>query len=296
MLIANLLNPKLDYVFKRLFGHAGNEDITKKLLSCITNEKYSKIELDCNPILEKDLLDDKIGILDIKAILDDNTSCDIEMQVVDHKNIVKRMLFYWSKLYYSSIKSGDKYSDLKRTIVILFSNFNLDVLKDIKKYYTKWQIREDENTQIVLTDDFVFYIIEIDKIANTTNHTELDDWVNFINNPEETIDMENKELKKAKDELEKISQDERERYLADLREKYIRDQLEIEETGYAKGLQAGIEQGIKQGIEQGIERGIEQNKIETAKVLLSKGLSVEEIFEITGLSKKQIEKLMSEQK
>lgn len=65
--------------------------------------------------------------------------------------------------------------------------------------------------------------------------------------------------------------------------------MEVEETGYAKGLQAGIEQGI----EQGIERGIEQNKIETAKVLLSKGLSIEEIFEISGLPKEQIERLIA---
>ena len=30
-----LLNPKNDYVFKRLFGSVGNETITKNLLSCI---------------------------------------------------------------------------------------------------------------------------------------------------------------------------------------------------------------------------------------------------------------------
>ena len=26
--IGNLLNPKIDYVFKRIFGHVGNEEIT----------------------------------------------------------------------------------------------------------------------------------------------------------------------------------------------------------------------------------------------------------------------------
>ena len=62
-----ILDPKNDYVFKRIFGHVGNEDITKDLLSAILGEKITSVELDNNPILEKDLPDSKVGILDIKA-------------------------------------------------------------------------------------------------------------------------------------------------------------------------------------------------------------------------------------
>lgn len=281
--MVNLLNPKIDYVFKRLFGQVGNEEITKKLLTSITNENYNNINLDGNTITEKELLDDKVGILDIKATLDDNTTCDIEMQVVDKKNIEKRILFYWSKLYYSSIKSGENYKDLKKTIVILFVNYNLETLKKIKKYATKWQIREAENTQVVLTDDLIFYIIEIGKFIENATNTELDEWVKFINNPEETIDMENKELKKAKEELEKISNDEHERYLADLREKYIRDQVAIEDAGYDKGLKVGIKQGI--------EQGSEQTKKQIAKSLKIHGIEMSEICRATGLSESVIKKL-----
>ena len=88
MIIAKLLDPKNDYVFKRIFGHTGNEEITKGLLQSIIPDRIYKIELDSNPITEKDLLDDKVGILDIKAKLNDgNVNCDIEMQVVDQKDI-----------------------------------------------------------------------------------------------------------------------------------------------------------------------------------------------------------------
>ena len=54
------------------------------------------MRLDSNPILEKDLLDDKVGILDIKAKIDNDINCDIELQVVDRKNIEKRILFYFN--------------------------------------------------------------------------------------------------------------------------------------------------------------------------------------------------------
>ncbi len=88
-----LLNIKTDYVFKRVFGHIGNEDITKNFLSCILRQEVSNIELEKNTILEKDLIDDKIGILDIKAEINNNTNVDIEMQIIDKKNSAQRILF-----------------------------------------------------------------------------------------------------------------------------------------------------------------------------------------------------------
>ena len=44
------------------------------------------------------MLDDKVGILDIKAKIDNHINCDIEMQIVDKKNIEKRILFYCGKV------------------------------------------------------------------------------------------------------------------------------------------------------------------------------------------------------
>ena len=93
-----LLNIKNDYVFKRIFGHKGNEKITKSLLEEITKTKINKIELAEEVNLGKNLMDDKIGILDIKAVIDGKIETDIEMQVAKSKDIIPRMLFYWSKM------------------------------------------------------------------------------------------------------------------------------------------------------------------------------------------------------
>lgn len=59
--------PTNDYVFKRIFGKVGNEFITKEFLSVILDRKLMSVNLEGNTILEKELLDDKLGILDIKA-------------------------------------------------------------------------------------------------------------------------------------------------------------------------------------------------------------------------------------
>ena len=219
-----LLNPMLDYVFKRIFGRVGNEEITKDLLGTIMKEKIEEIELDKNPILERDLLVDKLGILDIRTKVNKDTNINIEIQVVDKYNIEKRLLFYWSKLYSKSIRQGQDYNKLEKTVVILFSNYELENLKNIDKYITKWNIREEEYYRTILTNALEIYIIEMPKVKKNKQENKLDKWLKFIKNPGE-IDMneENKAIKKAKEVLEEISQDEHEQYLADLREKYILD-------------------------------------------------------------------------
>ena len=45
-----LLSPKNDYVFKRIFGWEGNEDITGDLISSIMEEEIKDVNLDCNKI------------------------------------------------------------------------------------------------------------------------------------------------------------------------------------------------------------------------------------------------------
>ncbi len=281
MNIAKLLDPKNDYVFKRIFGHSGNEEITKNLLQSIIPDKIDKIELDSNPITEKDLLDDKVGILDIKARLNGgNVNCDIEMQVVDQKDIEKRILFYWSKMYIQTIEAGEDYEKLKRCIVILLTDYDLETFKKIPEYTTKWKIREEKYPKLVLTNVLELYIISLNKAKNSTKNQqeELYEWLKFINNPEEELEMENDEINKAKKVLEEISQDERERRLSELREKYRMDQHAIMLAGYDKGLKAGIEQ-------------TEEKIFKIATKLLTLGMTIEQIVEVTGLTQEKIIKL-----
>lgn len=275
------MNPKIDYVFKRIFGYIGNEDITASLLSSILKTGISNLELDSNPILEKDLLDDKVGILDIKAKLDNNINCNIEMQVVDKKNIEKRILYYWSKMYNKSISAGEDYGKLEKSIAILITDYELKSLKEIKKYITKWNIREEEYQKIILTDVMEIYIIELPKFERYKEKADnkLNSWVRFIENPEVVNMEENKEIVKAKKVLEEISQDEHERYLAELRQKYIMDKKAIEDAGYDKGLEAGIKQGIK------------EQTIVIAKKLKEQNIDIDIISKTTGLTKEEIKEL-----
>ena len=117
------------------------------------------------------------------------------------------------------------------------------------------------------------------------------EWLYFLNNPEsEEVHgyMEkNENMKQAKEKLDNMSGDKVVRRLAELREKAILDEREAEYTGYSKGMEDGVQEGIKQGIEQGTT----QAKKEMASKMKQKGAKVEEIVEITGLTKEEIEEL-----
>ena len=223
---------------------------------------------------------DKVGILDVRAIIDGKINCDIEIQVVDQRNIEKRILFYWSKLYIDSIKEGNDYNKLKKTIIVLILDYNLEKLSKIEHFMTNWQIREKNYPKTVLTDALELYIIELPKFdANNLNDNQklLNSWITFIKNPKEVIDMPNSKVKKAQQVLEEISQVGRERYLAELRQKYIMDQTSMKNYAY----------------NEGIEAGIKQNQIEIIKKMIKKKLNINTISDLTDIPVEEVNKLIS---
>ena len=76
----NLLSLKSDWTFKRIFTKEGNEDLLIDFLESVLDTKINKIELR-NTELLKDNEEQKKGILDIKAELNDNSIIDIELQI-----------------------------------------------------------------------------------------------------------------------------------------------------------------------------------------------------------------------
>lgn len=287
-----LLKVTNDYVFKKIFGKKGNEDITKEFLRAVTNKYFERINLEETPILERDLLEKKMGVLDVKVVA--NEIDNIEMQVINSEYIADRILWYWAKMYGSSLLKGDGYDSTKRAICIMIADFNLDKLKEIASYHTKWMIREENNKEVILTDKLEIHIIELSKMENVNCipkiEKELLQWCKFIKSPEsveESSMNENKGIKRAKEELDKLSQDEHERWLAEMREKAIRDEMAIRDYGYKKG----IEEGLKQGIEEGLNQGKKNEKIEMAKKMLNKKMDISVISEVTGLSIEEIKKL-----
>ena len=58
--------------------------------------------------------------------------------------------------------------------------------------------------------------------------------------------------------------------------------------GIAEGMIKGIVKGKAEGIAEGLAKGIKETQLSTARKMLKLGMSVEEISEITGLTKEEI--------
>ena len=282
------LKPTNDYVFKKIFGSIGSEDITREFIKCATGINFKDINLDTTPILEKDLIDKKTGILDVKVVADKINNIDIEMQVVKSEHIAERILFYWSKMYNKTIKQGRGYERAQKAICILIADFKLSNLTQIDKFYTRWKIMEENYTKQNFTDKLYIVIIELEKLKDIkeTDNEELLNWCKFIKNPEkmEGEEMENEYIRKAKEKLDEINQSEEERRLAEIRERTIRDEMAIRDSGYIDGKKDGIKEGEK--------KGIEKAKQEIIKQMLKYNMSIENIIKITNLSKAEIENLI----
>ena len=177
--------PKMDIIFQAIFGEVGSENITKDFLEKILKRKIEKISLDKNPILRRELKDDKLGVLDIITELDGKEKCNIEMQLIDKNNIIERMLYYWSKMYTKQIKAGEDYNKLEKTIVILIADFSIKGLEEVG-YHSTWKIIEENSVKkLILTDKFELDIIELSKIKGKENEKDqLLDWLIFLENPE----------------------------------------------------------------------------------------------------------------
>lgn len=276
-----LLNPKIDIVFQMLFS-SQNTDITKGLISALIDKKIENIKLEINKQLIGNKIDDKVGIVDLRARLNNNVECEIEMQMVYSKNFIPRLLYYWSKIYSGQLKKGNKYNGLNKVVCIAIINEDIKEFEELKAH-SKWQIREEENVTKILTDKLELHIITISKAIkeykedNKNKENRLLQWMMFLNDPEcvevNEIMKENKEIKEAEVTLRKLSEDEENKRIAELREKHILDTQDIYETG--------------------LEEGEKTEKRKIAKKLLDKNMPIEQIIEITELTKEEISKIQN---
>ena len=273
-----------DFIFKKVFGKQGNESILKNLLEAILKIRIEKIEVESEVEveLERELIDDKVGKLDIKAIIDNKTTINIEMQMEDKYNMAERTLYYWSSLYHTGLKKTEDYRFNNRVITINILKY--DIFKE-GPYHEKIQLRR-EYKNILLTNKLEIHFIQLTKFlreGNKTENKELWNWLTFICDKDKKevkkIMEENKEIKKANEELEYLTGDEAVRRMAFLREKAERD--------YVSNMNGAREEGIELGIKEG-----EKNKAkEIAKEMLTKGFDISTIAEITKLTKEEVEEV-----
>ena len=284
------MDPKVDFVFKTLFGTPENKELLLSFLNATLNPPAGKeiVEVTLeNTEITKKALKDKTAILDIRATTGDKTLINIEVQLVDERNIEKRTLYYWSKLYSGQLAAGQKYQELKQTITINILDF--DYLTKILKSHSIFQLRDTESG-VMLTDDIEIHFLELKKFdsynPNVQTSDPLSQWMLFLKQENEkvleVIAMTNPVINKAFNKLDVLSNDKKARAEYEQRLKSLRDRNSI--------LYSAREEGKLEGRLEGKLEG----RLEVARNAIKEGLSPETVAKIAGLPLETINDLMKE--
>ncbi len=259
-----LMKPKIDFAFKEIMM---DENARIGFLASVLQldpEDIKETRI-LNPYLRKTHEDDKLGILDVRILMNDDTVIDVEIQLSELSVWPDRSLFYAAKMYAEQIEPGQKYDVLKKCVSISILDFAL--FKEEADFYSCFHIWEDTRG-FLYTDKMEFHVIELPKLPAELKEgcTGLELWAKFINaERKEEFDMiaeRNPYIKSAYDQLQIISQDRQKRMEYEAREKAIRDYSQ----GMYEAEQRGKEEGIKEGrakeiIESGYDFGVSEQDI-----------------------------------
>lgn len=294
-----LLLPKVDFVFKRIFGNEKHPNVLISFLNAVLNpvDPIKAITLK-DTTIEKESLESKFSRLDVKATTDKGEEINIEIQIKDEKNMIQRSLYYWSRMYYEQLKKGDIYDKLSRTICINLLDFNL---LPCDKFHSVYRLKECQTNE-ELTDLEEIHFIELKKMKSVNNieeiNSQLEEWIYFINQPESELvrelERKNEDLKEAKEELIRLSGDEETRKRYEKRMDTLRNERSALKSAEEKGIQKGLQKGLQQGLQKGLEQGAKQEKLEIAKKLIQNGLDNNFIIETTGLTLDEVRELRKE--
>ncbi|MDE7478602.1 MAG: Rpn family recombination-promoting nuclease/putative transposase [Lachnospiraceae bacterium] len=253
-----LMKPKIDFAFKEIMT---DEKARIGFLSAVMKLKPEDIKETyiLNPYLDKVHAEDKLGILDVRILMNNDTEIDTEIQLSEIRIWANRALFYAAKMYTDQIEQGQKYDVLKKCVSISILDFEL--FKEQKEFYSSFHIKEDTRN-FLYTDKMEFHVIELPKLPKELkeNSSDVELWAKFINaEREEEFDMlakQNPYIESAYKKLQIISQDKEKRLEYEAREKAIRDYNQSIHEAEQRGIEIGEQRGIEIGEQRGIEMGI----------------------------------------
>jgi len=292
-----LIDLKIDYAFKLIFGKLGNETILIAFLNAtlrLPKEDQITTVVLLNTELNKEYKEDKNSLLDIRAVTAEGVQVNIEIQLANQYDMEKRTLFYWAKMYTHQMHEGMAYQELAKTITINILDFIY--IKQTRNYHSVFRLFEIEEG-FELTEALEIHFMELPKLLVKWRERLVSPWEDalvrwlfLLEGSEdeeifktlEEIAMQDPVLNQAMEEWEKSSEDPEVREVYFARRKAVLDE---------KAAIREAELRLLKAIKEGKEEGIRENKLEVAKNLLNRGMDIRAISEIVGISEKEVREI-----
>lgn len=281
------LNRMNDALFKNVF--AQNSDITLSLINSVFEFQGSALISDIKFVdrnLDAEEDDGKESRLDLLGRSSNGTIVNLEIQVAKQGYMGRRSLYYWSRLY-NELKSGEEYTELKRTVAINILDFNLFDRKKYPSYHSCFGVY-DIKTGNQLTSDCELHFLELPKwnLKKVKETNRLERWLSYFSKKTavkelEEIAMLEPAIKKAFEAETIFTQDEINRRRYELREKSQRDRI------------AQINYAVNQAVAQEREKYVQEEESRVVK-WIRKGKAFSDIMDFTSLTPERVQQLFDE--
>lgn len=308
-----------DWAVKRMLRDKANFGVLEGLLTVLLDEKITITEI-LESESNQDSYDDKFNRVDIKARNSKDEIIIVEVQLSREVYFLERILYGVSKTICEHISLGSDYDKVKKVYSINILYFDMGTGKDYL-YHGKTEFkgvfaddilqisRKQQNTFRKWPAGTVFpeyYLIRVNQF-NELAKTPIEEWMEYIKDGIIKDDTQVPGLQEARKKLRYISMTPEERQAYERHLDNVRIQNDVintakndglaegREEGRAEGLAEGREEGRAEGLAEGREEGRAEGqmreKLDNALKMKNKGFTTEDIAEITGLSKEEIEKL-----
>ena len=297
------VNPYTDFGFKMLFG----TEINKGLLISFINSLLSGKEVikDLTYLNTEHLGTtevDRRAIFDVYCENEKGEKILVEMQRGEQQFFKDRSLYYATFPIREQGQKGEWNYRLKAVYVIGVLNFIFDDSHD--NYYHHEVKLMDSRTKEVFYEKLTFIYLEMPKFNKTEDQLEtlFDKWLFVLRNLSRLLERPaalqdrvfNRLFETA--EISKFTKEQIDAYEDSL--KVYRDWKNTIDTALLKGETVGFEKGEAVGLEKGEAIGLEKGKAIGQKKMilqmLNNGGTVEQICQLTGLSREEIEGIINE--
>ena len=168
-----------NYMFQA-FLQENNEALRNLICSVLHLDPSSVVSIEItNPILLGKFIENKTFILDIKALMNNQTVINLEMQIEDQHNWPERSLGYLCHSF-DNLNTGDEYRTVKPAIHIGFLDFHL--FKDAPEFHAVYKLLNTKNMHSY-TDKFSLHVIDLRHIDLATEEDkayQTDVWAAFF--------------------------------------------------------------------------------------------------------------------
>ncbi len=144
------IDPKVDCVFKILFGSDDHPDLLIHVLNALLADDLAApiTHVDIlNPYNERETLDDKLTVVDVKARDAAQRLFQVEIQLLVFSKLAPRILYAWAHLFSQQLQRGDDHRVLQPVYAIWILDGTL--FRDRPEYAHRYRCRDVRGRTLV---------------------------------------------------------------------------------------------------------------------------------------------------